>query len=99
MPADQQGQVYKTGNGYGLRWYDETGRRRRQAGFSSASKARAWFRDVERRRMRGETPTADTTITLSAHVDRYLDAHAIGRDPVHDPDAPPPASLRDRGVR
>ena len=35
MPADQQGQVYKTGRGFGLRWCDETGRRRRQAGFSS----------------------------------------------------------------
>ncbi len=33
MPADQQGQVYKTGHGYGLRWYDETGSRRPKAGF------------------------------------------------------------------
>lgn len=26
MPADQQGQVYKTARGFGLRWYDENGR-------------------------------------------------------------------------
>jgi integrase len=81
MPAEQSGSVYKTTGGYGLRWYDENGARRRQAGFSSPSKARAWFRDVERPRMRGETPTADRTITLAEHVDRYLDAHAVGRDP------------------
>ncbi len=80
MPADQQGQVYKTGGGYGLRWYDETGRRRRQAGFSSASKARAWFRDVERPRMRGET-VARPPVTLQAHVGRYLDVHATTADP------------------
>jgi hypothetical protein len=31
--------------------------------------------------MRGETPAADRTITLQEHVDRYLVAHAVGRDP------------------
>lgn len=30
--------------------------------------------------MRGETPTPDRTITFQAHVDRYLAAHAVGRD-------------------
>ena len=49
MPAEQRGQVYATAKGYGIRWYDETGARRRQAGFSSRSEARAWFRDVELR--------------------------------------------------
>jgi hypothetical protein len=53
MPAEQQGQVYATGRGYGLRYYDEHGKRRRKAGFKSRSEARAWFRDVERKRMRG----------------------------------------------
>ena len=43
MPADQQGQVYKTARAYGLRWHDENGERRRKAGFSLPSKARAWF--------------------------------------------------------
>lgn len=81
MPAEQTGGVYRTKDGYGLRWRDENGVRRRRPGFSSASKARAWFRDVERPRMRGETPTADRTITLTQHVDTYLAAHAVGRDP------------------
>ena len=53
MPADQQGQVYKTSGGFGLRWYDEQGdsdaarrasRRGRRPG--------PWFRDVELLRMR-----------------------------------------------
>jgi hypothetical protein len=80
MPAEQQGQVYKTTNGYGLRWYDETGTRRRKAGFKSRSEARAWFRDVELKRMRGEAAPVPPT-TLLEHVDRYLDAQAVGRDP------------------
>jgi hypothetical protein len=46
MPADQRGSVYKTARGYGIRWYHETGVRRRRAGFSSRSDARRWFQDV-----------------------------------------------------
>ena len=79
MPAEQRGSVYKTSKGFGLRWYDETGSRRRQAGFPSRSAARAWFRDVELPRMRGQAVTAPPT-TLTEHVERYLDAHAVGRD-------------------
>jgi hypothetical protein len=55
VPAEQRGSVYKTSTGYGIRYYDEGGRRR-QAGFSSRSEARRWFEDVERKRMRRETP-------------------------------------------
>ena len=80
MPAEQQGQVYKTSGGFGLRWYDENGVRRRQAGFSSRSAARAWFRDVERPRMRGEA-VARPPVTLAEHVDRYLEVHGVTRDP------------------
>jgi hypothetical protein len=54
MPAEQTGSVYRTSSkGYGVRWFDEMGTRRRRAGFTSPSKARAWFRDVELPRMRG----------------------------------------------
>ena len=35
MPAEQRGQVYATAKGFGIRWYDERGARRRRAGFSS----------------------------------------------------------------
>ena len=79
MPAEQHGSIYETETkGFGLRWRDETGRERRRAGFSSPSKARAWFRDVERPRMRGETVVRP--VTLYEHVDEYLAAHATGRD-------------------
>ena len=80
MPADQRGQVYRTAKGFGLRWYDETGARRRQAGFFSRSEARAWFRDVESKRMRGEA-VQRPPVTLREHVDRYLEVHAATRDP------------------
>jgi hypothetical protein len=80
MPAEQRGSVYRTSKGYGLRWYDEKGARRRKAGFSSRSEARRWYEHVERPRMRGEAVEAPP-VTLSEHVTRYLDAHAVGRDP------------------
>ena len=84
MPADQRGQVYKTAKGFGPRWYDEKGARRRKAGFSSRSEARAWFRDVEQPRMRGET-VPRPPVTLREHVERYLDVHAATRDSEHNP--------------
>lgn len=74
MPAEQHGSVYKTAKGWGIRWYDETGARKRRAGFSSRSEARAWFRDVERRRMRGEI-IAPSPMTLAELVDEYLGQH------------------------
>jgi integrase len=80
MPAEQRGAIYPTAKGYGIRWYDEHGVRRRRAGFKSKSEARAWFQNVEAKRMRGDTP-APEPITLTEHVDRYLEAHAVGRDP------------------
>jgi hypothetical protein len=40
MPAEARGSVYATSRGYGVRWYDEHGIRRRKAGFKSKSEAR-----------------------------------------------------------
>jgi len=80
MPAEQQGQVYSTSTGFGIRWYDETGRRRRRAGFQSRSAARAWFRDVERKRMLGGL--VDEALTLREFADRYLERHAATCSPV-----------------
>jgi hypothetical protein len=80
VPAEQEGQTYKTSRSWGIRWYDETGVRRRKSSFTTEKKARVWFRDVELKRMRGETVTP-TPLTLAEHVDNYLDAHALGRDP------------------
>jgi len=81
MPADQQGSIYKTNGGYGIRWYDEAGTRRRKAGFSSRSASRAWFRDVETPRMRGEKPTAPSPLTLAEFSSRYLERYAADRSP------------------
>ena len=74
MPAEQQGSVYKTARGYGLRWLDENGDRRRRPGFTSKSEARKWFQDIERKRMRGESP-APSPLTLSELVEEYLEQH------------------------
>src|SRR5918994_5064530 len=52
----------------------------RQAGFSSRSEARAWYPDVESKRMRGEA-VQRLPVTLTDHVDRYLEVHAATRDP------------------
>lgn len=80
MPAEQRGQVYATRKGFGIRWYDERGARRRQAGFSSRSEARRWYTGVEKPRMRGEA-VQRPPVTLREHVDRYLEVHAATRDP------------------
>jgi len=80
MPADQRGSVYATRRGFGLRYYDERGARRRQAGFSSPSKARAWFRDVELPRMRGGL--INEPLTLREFSDRYLARYETDRSPV-----------------
>jgi integrase len=79
MPAEQLGQVYKTTKGYGLRWRDENGLRRRRSGFESRTKARAWFRDVELPRMRGDA-VARPPVTFRQHVDAFLKVHASTRD-------------------
>ena len=79
MPAEQRGQPYKTGKGWGLRWYDETGRRRRRSGFESRSAALAWFRDVERKRLLGEAPEP---LTLREFSDRYFERYEALRSPV-----------------
>jgi integrase len=79
MPAEQRGSVYSTGKGYGIRWYDEHGARRRKAGFKSRSEARCWFENVEKRRMRGEQ-VRPAPVTFREHADAYVEAHKVGRD-------------------
>jgi hypothetical protein len=76
--SDQRGSIHKTITGFGIRWYDETGARRRKGSFSSRSAARAWFRDVETPQMRGETP-APLPLTLAEFADRFLERYAADR--------------------
>jgi len=80
MPAEQSGSVYRTSTGYGLRWRDETGRRRHRAGFSSPSKARTWFRDVELPRMRGGL--VNEALTLREFTARYIARYEVDRSAV-----------------
>lgn len=80
MPARQRGEPYRLGKGWGLRFYDEAGRRRRKSGFTSRTEALDWFEKVERPRQLGFA-VAPTDETFSAFVDRYLIAHAVGREP------------------
>ena len=89
MPAAQRGQIYRTSTGYGIRWYDETGTRRRRSGFKSRSEARQWYEDVERRRMRGDV-ARPAQMTFAELVERYLRTHAVGRE------ASTMATLRER---
>lgn len=79
MPAEQHGQVYRTSTGYGIRWYDETGKRRRRSGFTSRSEARRWYEEVERRRMRGDI-ARPAQMSFAELVERYLRTHAVGRE-------------------
>ena len=52
---------------------------RRRSGFASRREALDWFEDVERKRQLGLTPTP-TDETFTTFVDRYLDAHGVGRE-------------------
>jgi integrase len=74
MPAEPRGWLYRTATGHGIRWRDEHGVLRRQSGFTSRSEARSWFDNVERKRMRGETPPP-SPLTLAELVDEYLEQH------------------------
>jgi integrase len=81
MPARQRGEPYKLGKGrWGLRYYDESGRRRRQSGFTSRTEALDWFETVERKRQLG-LPVAAPDTTFGQFVDRYLRAHGATRSP------------------
>ena len=76
MPATQRGQAYRLGDGrWGLRYYDEDGKRRRSSPFPSKSAALKHFRDVIEPQLRGESaPLAD--LTLGEFADLYLERHA-----------------------
>jgi integrase len=78
MPIEQTGSIYKTGSGYGIRFW-RNNKRVRQTGFSSRSAARRWLRDVELPRQRGET--IEEKVTFAEFVDRYLVRYGTLRTP------------------
>jgi integrase len=72
MPADARGSVYSTPAGtYGIRWYDEHGRRRFKSGFRTKTDARAWFGEEVKPRLRIGAP--DPSITFDDFCDLYLE--------------------------
>ena len=87
MPAEQRGSVYKTARGFGLRWRDEPGARRRQAGFRAALRGplvvRGCRAEADARRNHRPLP-----LTLAELVDEYLDQHVAEQNTIR--------ALRDR---
>jgi integrase len=75
MPRRTTGSVYRTADGYGIRW-PEDGRRPHQAGFKTKTEARRWFAEnVAPRLDRGESGLGGE-LTLAEFVPVYLERHA-----------------------
>jgi integrase len=72
MPAEARGYVFRTRNGYGIRW-PENGRQPQQSGFKTKTEARQWFADNVAPRLRRGAPSSD--ITFDAFCDLFLDRH------------------------
>jgi hypothetical protein len=81
MPATQRGQAYRLGpHRWGLRWYDQTGNRRRKSPFPSKTAALDHYRKVIEPELRGD-PAPMPEITLAELVDVYLDRHTVAVRP------------------
>jgi integrase len=80
MPSIQRGSVVKYGRGWGVRYYDEHGKRKRQAGFGTKSEAREWLEDKSKevaalRRGDPSVVRRRHMPTLGELVDEYLGQH------------------------
>ncbi|MGH2844061.1 MAG: tyrosine-type recombinase/integrase [Solirubrobacteraceae bacterium] len=81
MPATQRGQAYRIGpNLWGLRYYDQTGTRRRKSPFPSKSAALTHYKTVIEPQLRGDVP-ALPDLTLEEFVELYLERHAANVRP------------------
>ena len=76
MPPTQHGSPYRLrSGGWGLRYYDASGARRRKSPFPTKSAALAHYREVIQPQLRGERlPMRE--LTLGEFVPLYLDRHA-----------------------
>jgi integrase len=80
MPAEATGSFYRTATGgHGVRWYDETGTRRRRSGFKTRGEARQWLERVEFPRMRGGL--VNEPLTLAEFCERYLARYQVDHAP------------------
>ena len=95
MPRDIQGSVFKTGNGYGIRW-PEDGSRPQKVGFRTKSEARDWFSDNVKPRLRRPGPSAD--IMFETFCLDYLERWGRRRAP-YQGHARGVADARSRAVR
>lgn len=85
MPTRQRGTVYKVKGGYGVRWTEADGNKRRHAPsppFPTKTAARTWFAEHVLPRLNGGTLAADPRMTLRQFSDRYLRMHAATHEPV-----------------
>ena len=58
MPRRTNGSVFRTKNGYGIRW-PEDGRRPHRAGFKTKTEARRWFAENVAPRLDRTAPSPD----------------------------------------
>jgi integrase len=72
MPRHTAGSVYRTRDGYGIRW-PEQGRRQHRAGFRTKTEARRWFAENVAPRLDHGAPSPD--ISFDAFYDLFLARH------------------------
>jgi integrase len=70
MPAKTAGSVFRTRDGYGVRW-PENGKRPQRSGFKTKTEAREWFKDNVEPRLRSGAP--DSAITYDGFCEIYLE--------------------------
>jgi integrase/recombinase XerD len=72
MPRRTTGSVYRTADGYGIRW-PEDGRRPHKAGFKTKTEARDWFAEHVAPRLRAGGPSPD--VDFDRFCDVFLERH------------------------
>lgn len=85
MPSRQRGRIEKLPSGrWSVRWYDETGTRRRESGFQTKTEAGEWLDrklDETAALRRGELVTSShRPRTVDALVDLFLERHGVAVD-------------------
>jgi integrase len=108
MPSRQRGRIEKLPSGrWSVRYYDETGARRRQGGFETKSEAGRWLErklDEVAGLRRGDAPTVarSLAVTFADLADRFLAAHEADEvtiDKIRAQLKPATAMFGDRPIR
>ncbi len=84
MGTRQRGTVYAVRGGYGIRWMEPDGSKRRHAPrplFQTKTEARDWFAEHVRPRFTGGLSFTDRRMSLRAFSERYLRIHAATHEP------------------